>query len=112
VSEFNFKQNKLLALNGQGQWANAVIEYPNNDVELGNIEFRVIRIDDNKAKLEIVNNDGVLDLKGFIDISLDKRFNMKLHSTASLPDNLKNWLSSWGREENGRIYLEWQGQLP
>lgn len=113
IEKFHWQQKQLIALTGSGEWANAVIEYSNNNLELGNISFEVAKTENGEgARLDIINNQGVLDLKGFIEVTLDKRFNMKLDTTTSLPANIKNWLLSWGRENNGRIYLEWQGQLP
>ncbi|MBV34788.1 MAG: hypothetical protein CMP47_04940 [Rickettsiales bacterium] len=106
--------NELLALEGAGSWRNAIIEYPNNNLELGKIDFNLSKLAEstNTLRLTIVDNQGVLDLKGFIELSLDKSFSMQLHTTSALPSNLKTWLTRWGRTQGDRIYLEWRGKLP
>lgn len=106
--------NKLLALDGAGSWRNAIIEYPNNDLELGTINFRLSKRAEstNTFRLTVVDNQGVLDLKGFIELSLDKSFTMQIHTSSTLPPNIKSWLMRWGRTQGDRIYLEWRGKLP
>lgn len=114
IDTAHIKNNKLLALQGVGQWNNALIEYPNNNLDLGNIKFELTKAtqSDNTLRLQIIENQGVLDLRGYIELSLDKSFTMKLHSSSSLPPNLKSWLTRWGRTQGDRIYLEWRGKLP
>ncbi|AOE49028.1 type II secretion system protein N [Kangiella sediminilitoris] len=114
ITELEMTQQELLELNGGGTWSNAVIQYPGSNLELGTIHFTLSKLadSDNTIRVEITDNQGVLDLKGYIDASLDKRFNMNLSTTTDVPQNLKSWLSRWGRTENNRIYLQWQGRIP
>ncbi|GAA4358879.1 type II secretion system protein N [Kangiella marina] len=114
VSNAVFNDNKITQLNGEGTWSNAVIQYPNNNLELGDLRFKLSQMSNqgNGARVDIIDNDGVLDLKGFIEVGLDKQFNMRVHATNELPENLKQWLTRWGRQQDDRIYLEWQGRLP
>lgn len=114
IKQIEMSGKTLLSLEGEGQWKNAVIQYTNSELALGTIRFQLSKVKerDNTARISIVENQGVLDLKGTIEVSLDKRFNMKLHTTTDLPQHLKSWVSRWGRTEGGRIYLEWQGRLP
>lgn len=114
VETLHMTNQSFVAVDGSGQWENAVIVYPNNNLELGDVNFELSKsdADDKTIRLSIVENNGVLDLKGFIDISLDKRVSMNLHTTSDLPQNLKSWVSRWGRTDGNRIYLQWQGQLP
>ncbi|GAA0205847.1 hypothetical protein GCM10009123_11620 [Kangiella japonica] len=114
VGVVHFANSELVALDGNGHWRNAIIEYPNNNLELGNIEFNLSKVAESTdtLKLTVVENQGVLDLKGFIELSIDKSFTMKLHTSSTLPPNLKDWLTRWGRTQGDRIYLEWGGKLP
>ena len=114
LSELDFENNHLKTLEGQGEWRNAVIQYPNNNLELGDINFKLSKMSNqgNGAKVDIMSNQGVLDLKGYIEIGLDKQFIMNIHTTTELPANIKNWLTQWGRKQSDRIYLEWRGRLP
>lgn len=114
ISVLEYSQKSLQQLSGEGQWDNAVILYPNNNLEIGNVSFRLSKSGqlDNAARVDITDNQGVLDLKGFIEIGLNKQFTMNIHATNELPANIKNWLTHWGRQDGDRIYLEWQGRLP
>lgn len=114
VTDFRFNNNQLAALEGEGEWKSAIIHYPNNNLELGDIAFRLSEMSEqrNGARVEIINNKGVLDLQGYIEIGLDKQFNMNVHATDQLPANIKSWLTTWGRQRGDRIYLEWRGRLP
>ena len=113
IQKAHLTQKELLALQGSGQWRGAVIEYPNNNLELGDIRYALSKVaEQNKARVDIVENQGPLDLKGFIELSMDKSFRMDVHTTTDLPANLKNWLSVWGRQQNNRIHIQWQGRLP
>lgn len=114
VETLQMTNKSFVAVDGAGQWKDAVIAYPNNDFKLGDVTFQLEKssIDDKTIRLIVVQNKGVLDLKGYIDLSLDKRVSMNLNTTSDLPQNLKSWVSRWGRQDGNRIHLEWRGQLP
>ncbi|AKE51263.1 type II secretion system protein N [Kangiella geojedonensis] len=114
VSILDYSKKSLKQLSGEGQWNNAVILYPNNNLDIGNVSFKLSKSGqlDNAARIDIMDNQGVLDLKGFIEVGLNKQFRMNIHATNQLPAHLKNWLTRWGRQDGNRIYLEWQGRLP
>ncbi|WP_223670694.1 type II secretion system protein N [Kangiella shandongensis] len=114
IKQFEMSEQSLLSLEAEGQWRDAVIQYTNNELTIGTLHFQLSKVNEreNTARIEIIENQGVLDLKGTIEVSLDKRFNVKLHTTTDLPQHLKTWVSRWGRTEGERVYLEWQGRLP
>lgn len=115
LDEVSITQDKVIQeLSGAGVWERAVIEYTNSNLELGRIEFTLSKVkgSNNAARIDITKNDGVLDVRGYIEVALDKQFNFSFNTTSNLPDNLKNWLTTWGELKGNRIYIEWQGRLP
>lgn len=114
IEKFTLSDRVIKDLQGNGEWHNAVIKYPGNNLELGNIRFTLSKSESigEGAHIDIVDNRGVLDLQGYIEISLDKKFVINLNTTAELPSNLKSWVTRWGKVKNDRIYLEWRGRLP
>lgn len=103
---------KINALVGQGDWKAAVVEYPKYRLELGDFKYRMEKLDDINARVTIEENTGPLDLKGHIDIGLDRTYQLQLNTKDDLPENLGRWLKVMGKQQNQRIYIEWKGTLP
>jgi len=114
VETLQMTNKSFVTVDGAGQWKDAVIAYPNNDLNLGDVSFQLEKaeVDDKTIRLVVVENEGVLDLKGDIELSLNKHVSMSLNTTTDLPQNLKSWVTRWGRQDGNRIHLEWRGQLP
>jgi len=102
----------LIDLQANGYWQNAVVGYPNSVLELGDIHFTIERTEDGKALLTITNNPGMLDLKGTLEIALDKKYRLTISTKTDIPSHIKQWLTKLGRTENNRIYIKWNGRLP
>ncbi|NVK22844.1 MAG: type II secretion system protein N [Kangiellaceae bacterium] len=102
------KQKIVEDLSGFGTWNNAIIDYPNYRLELGNFSYKLSN-HEKVARITIIDNDGLLDLKGHIDIDLNNRYQMQLNTQENLPENIKRWLRAFAKTENGRMYIQWQG---
>lgn len=98
-------------VNGQGVWASAQIDYLEQSLLLGDLEYEIIAEDSSELKINIINNKGPLDLKGKLLLTSKRHYHLDITTTKDLPDELNNWISRLGKLQDERYRIQWKGQL-
>lgn len=107
----DINQQTIKRVNGNGSWHDAVIHYPNTILELGDFNYQLTTNEQNQIRINVLENKGVLDLKGYIDFGLDKSYQLNLNTQTELPENIKRWLTAFGKVQNNRIHIVWNSRL-
>ncbi|NVJ64852.1 MAG: type II secretion system protein N [Gammaproteobacteria bacterium] len=96
---------------GIGSWQNAIIDYLEQSLALGNFEYQIKTDDTNNIILTVVDNQGVLDLKGQLTLMPNRSYQLDVSTQTQLPTDLENWIKNFGKLENDRYRIQWSGKL-
>lgn len=107
-----FKSNgEWQQVNGNGNWLNAAIAYLDQNLLLGHFEYQVKTSETNELVIEILKNEGPLDLKGNLTLTPSRQYRLDVTTAKSLPNKLNSWISKLARLENDRYRIQWKGTL-
>lgn len=98
-------------INGRGSWQQASIDYLEQSLDLGDFDFEINTSNENNLIVSIIDNQGVLDLKGQFVLEPSKTYQLDVSTQQQLPEHLERWISRLGKLENNRYRIKWSGQL-
>ncbi len=105
-------QNKTIqALDGEGTWQNAVIYYLEQRLALGDLNYQLTTNEQGDAIVQIMENRGLLDLKGNLRLSQSKEYFLELSTQQTLPAELEQWIKRLAQLQNNRYHIKWNGRL-
>ncbi len=110
-SAFFTSTGEWLSVDGLGSWDNAIINYLDESLDLGNFNFLIKTDKENNLLLVVSDNQGVLDLKGEIKFTPSKNYLIDVTTQQNLPSELETWIKSFGKKQNDRYRIQWNGKL-
>lgn len=112
IEQADFQANgNWETITGVGSWQNAAIGYLEESLELGNFNFELNTDENKQLVLIILDNDGVLDLAGTLTITRNKTYQIDVTTQQNLPPQIERWVKGFGRLQNNRYEIQWNGKL-
>ncbi|WP_251358894.1 type II secretion system protein N [Kangiella sp. TOML190] len=115
IEVFQLAANQLIEqAQGKGVWRDAMLYYLEQSLQLGDIRFELSSDQDPQNPtliLTIVDNQGMLDLKGDFKLSSQGAYKLDLSMSEELPEQIKSGVQNFAKLVDGRYRIQWQGQL-
>ncbi len=110
VDELEMNEQRILALDGQVFWRDAVLTTPYSQVALGEFALQLAPSEAQGLVAEVTENRGMLDLRGNIALEQDRRYAIDGSVTTGLPPDIDAFFRNIGERRDGRYHFVFKGQ--
>lgn len=106
------KNNWPENLDGTVNWKGSLIRYLDRETELGDFRLKLFS-QNGELHLNIIENNGPLDIQGFIKILPNKTYYLDISTVqqSASHDEILTFIKRFAKPENGRYQIRWQGPL-